>query len=131
MNCETCHEHISELVDNEMIASESARLYRHLSECPSCRSFLRSSLKLKEVIHSISVNETISQGYKEKTGWFQRNIRLPLPAAAVCVLLLIGGIIGTSLNFMHGDDPVVTDKQEIIYISDYPEIEIYLLTDME
>jgi len=130
MNCETYQEYISELVDNELNEKGNANVFRHLSECPTCRLFFHSCLKLKETVGTMSSDSLPVPG-QEKTGWFQRNLRIPLPAAAVFVVLFITGLFGTSLHFFQKDDPVRTGEQQIIYISEYPEIEIQLMTEWE
>ncbi len=130
MHCETYQKYISELVDNELNDKGNASVFRHLGECPTCRLFFHSCLKLKETVGSMSYDSLPGPG-QEKTGWLQRNLRIPLPAAAVFVVLFITGLFGTSLHFFQKDDPVRTGEQQIIYISEYPEIEIQLMTEWE
>lgn len=129
MNCEIYQEHISELIDNELSDDHDTNMYRHLAECPACRSFLQSALQLKEAVHTIPLSEPETKREEGRTRWIRKHVRIPLPAAALYVLLLLGGIVGTSFNFMHDAAPAVTDRQHIIYISEYPEIEIQLMTD--
>ena len=129
MNCEEYQKHISELIDNELREDCDAGVYRHLAECSTCRSFHYSALRLKEAVHTMLLTETESKLEEGETHWIRKYVRIPLPVAALYVLLLFGGIVGTAFNFMHDVAPIVTDRQHIIYISDYPEIKIELMTD--
>ncbi len=131
MLCEEIQERISELMDAELDDKESIPVYRHLSECQTCRSFFTSFQKMREAVQSIAYEDTHADDYGTKNEWWRNYIRVPLPAAAVFIMLFITGIIGTSMHLFQSDDPYVSGEHRIIYISEYPEIEIHLLTDRE
>lgn len=129
MNCDKYRERISELIDVETHREEETEIYRHLAECSSCRHFFRSCLQMKEAVQSIPYYESPVEHTGNKTGMMKTFIRVPLPAAAVFVVLFIAGLIGTSYHFIHEDGPAAPEQHQVIYISDYPDIEIQLMID--
>ncbi len=131
MICEEMQERISELMDAELDDNESIPVHRHLSECQTCRSFFTSCQKMREAVQSIPYEDKRADYYETKKEWWRNYVRVPLPAAAVFILLFITGLIGTSMYLLQSDDPYVSGEHRIIYISEYPEIEIHLLTDRE
>ncbi len=130
MKCETCQKNISELIDNELSDNDGANIYGHLSECGTCRVFFRSCLKIKDSIQTMSY-DSLHESAQEQAGWLKRYLRVPLPAAAVFIVLMIAGLFGTSLNFFQDRESVDVGHQQIIYISEHPEIEVRFLTNDE
>ena len=130
MNCESCQKHISELIDNELSTNDSVKVFAHLSECQTCRLFFRSCMRMKESVQALSI-DSLHEPEQEQTSWFRRYLRVPLPAAAVFILLLIAGLFGTSLNFLQDHDMTDVEQHQIIYISEHPEIEVRFMTDSD
>jgi len=130
MNCETYQKHISQLIDNELSDNDGVNVYDHLSECETCRVFFRSCLKIKDSIQTMS-HDGLHESAHEQASWLKRYLRVPLPAAAVFIVVMIAGMFGTSLNFFQDREPVDVEHQQIIYISEHPEIEVRFLTNDE
>ncbi len=51
MTCDEYQEQVSQYIDGELGDKESGPLFKHLSTCGECRSFLRSTLELRSKIH--------------------------------------------------------------------------------
>lgn len=131
MDCEQYQQQISELIDIQLSENESSKVYRHLSTCSGCRSFFRSCIRVKETVPSILYDDTVSENRKYKTSWIYRYVRIPLPAAAVFIVLFFAGLIGTSLHFFQENEAAITERYQIIYISEFPEIEVRLMSGRE
>jgi predicted anti-sigma-YlaC factor YlaD len=131
MYCEQYQERISELLDTELTPEGEAEVYGHLAGCSLCRDFFRSCLYMKEAVQSIPYYDVLKDRSEQKTERIKSFIRVPLPAAAIFLILLITGLIGTSLHFFRSGETAVTEPQRIIYIYEHPEIEVRLMTDME
>jgi len=76
-------------------------------------------------------HDGLHESAHEQASWFKRYLRVPLPAAAVFIVVMITGLFGTSLNFFQDREPVDVEHRQIIYISEHPEIEVRLLTNDE
>ncbi|RPH38091.1 zf-HC2 domain-containing protein, partial [bacterium] len=50
MNCDDFQEDASRFMDRMLDASGQVGLFAHLSSCSDCRSFLASSVRVREVI---------------------------------------------------------------------------------
>jgi anti-sigma factor RsiW len=118
MNCERYQEDASQFMDGLLEASEQARLFAHLSSCSDCRSFLASSVRVREVIGKdpatlpAGVDELFFEqlssrpavhaaGHRRQQAFWRREVLLSYPLAAAALLLVVLASVLFSLLFMR------------------------------
>jgi len=89
MTCDEYQEQVSQYIDGELNDKNSGGLFKHLSVCGECRSFLRSTLELRSKIHDEMLME--KEGYaRERPSAFTTAFALPLVALLVAFFLFLG-----------------------------------------
>ena len=89
MTCEEYQEQVSQYIDGELDDKESGALFKHLSTCGECRSFLRSALELRSKIHDEMLMEAENQRHAQP-GRITTAFTLPLVALLVAFFLFLG-----------------------------------------
>jgi hypothetical protein len=117
MNCDLFQENASRFMDGLLDASDQAALFAHLSTCPDCRSFLSSSVRVREVVRkdAIALPPGIDEAFFEQllsrhaTGadsrrrpetFWRRDVLLSVPLAAAALLLVVLASVLFSLLFL-------------------------------
>ena len=89
MTCDEYQEQVSQYIDGELGDKDSGILFKHLSSCAECRSFLRSTLELRSKIH----DEMLMEGKATQIGpptSFATAFALPFVALLVTFFLFLG-----------------------------------------
>jgi|WetSurMetagenome_2_1015567.scaffolds.fasta_scaffold189458_2 anti-sigma factor RsiW len=107
MNCEWYEEQISALIDHEVDDAQSAEIFSHLGTCPSCRSFLASTQRLRTILanHADTVPATLDARIRSisrmkvfggvasilhrRMAWWKHQVAIPAPAFALLLLMLL------------------------------------------
>ena len=133
MTCETYEEQISALIDHELKDGEAGRLFAHLSACPRCRHSLQSVLDLRsdfaEQTPPMAPKE-LDERILKRTRLAHRTskdrrampfrlltgrISMPVPVAAVLMIILIAGSVALSS---------VWSKTQTVYVTTLPAVEV-------
>ena len=88
MTCDEYQEQVSQYIDGELGDRDSGILFKHLSSCAECRSFLRSTLELRSKIHDEMLMERELQAQATQPSSFTTSFTLPLVALLVAFCLL-------------------------------------------
>lgn len=142
MTCEGYQERVSQLVDNELGERESPALLAHLSTCKECRRFLHSTLRLRSglledaplLAPSRLDQRVLSTAASEKRytpdrpaariiSW-RRRVSLPLPAAALVMVLLVALMAATSSLWYPTLYPHSKATDRTIYVTTFPAVEV-------
>jgi hypothetical protein len=116
MTCDEYQEQVSQYIDGELDDKESGALFKHLSTCGECRSFLRSTLELRSKIHDEMLMEREGKRVGMKRGRFFDGKSLR-PAVVISFLIMIiaaTAFITTSLK----------TRTEVIYVTSLPTVEV-------
>jgi hypothetical protein len=118
MNCEDYKLLINSFIDESLNTGEQVKLFRHLSECDECRSFLDSMVKFRsmarsenlipppelddeiftEIAHRKMVyNKSVNKIRKSFWDW-NFTLRAPIAAAIVILLIICGVLILNNMN---------------------------------
>jgi len=100
MTCDEYQEQVSQYIDGELDDKDSGTLFRHLSTCGECRSFLRSTLELRSKIHDEMLMEAESQLHGQPSR-LTTAFTLPFVALLVALFLFLG-IAQFSSNAQYG-----------------------------
>lgn len=96
---------VSELVDEELSSEETERITQHLEFCSACRDAHQSFLRSREQIRSYESvpDERVQERAlaaiinRRGTSLWRGSMLVPLPAAAVFVIVMIGLIVWSVL----------------------------------
>ena len=153
MTCDDFQESASEFTDGRLDASGQARLFAHLSTCTDCRSFLASSVRVREVISKdpTTLPAGIDEEFFEQLSgqqtrraatlnlpppFWRREVVLSFPLAIAAALLVILTSVLISLQFTRtgAGSPVlqtildrtqaVPGKQTIVVVYQLPEEQV-------
>jgi anti-sigma factor RsiW len=133
MTCEMYEEQISAMIDHELKDEETGMLFAHLSTCRQCRHSLQSVLDLrsdlgeqdppmapKELDERILKQTRLAhRASKDPRAtpfriWTGR-ISMPVPVAAVIMIILIAGSVALSS---------VWSKTQTVYVTTLPAVEV-------
>jgi anti-sigma factor RsiW len=126
MNCQSCSEALTALLDDELAADEQKTVLSHLSECPDCKQefeSLRWAFSLTEQAHSIRFEPSLwsrveSELTTEKTGFgsFFETLFLPRwrPIAAAAGVILIALVIFVSFPSTEVDPSLEREFTQFI-----------------
>ena len=89
MTYDEYQEQVSQYIDGELSDGESERLFKHLSGCAECRSFLRSTLELRSKIHDEMLME-VEITSRAMPSRFTSAFTLPLVALLTAFFLFLG-----------------------------------------
>jgi len=89
MTCDEYQEQVSQYIDGELGDEDSGILFKHLSLCAECRSFLRSTLELRSKIHDEMLMEAQNQ-LQAQPSRLTTAFTLPLAALLAAVFLFLG-----------------------------------------
>ncbi len=156
MNCDDFQEHASRFIDGMLNASDQAALFEHLSDCSGCRSFLSSSVRVREVIEHDHVDVPTELDEKiferlsgrpnlfpaaqdRKRSLWRREVVLSFPLAAAALLLVIlasvlislvsvrtGSAGINGLETVLGKKPVA-GRQTVVVVYQLPEEQVVSL----
>jgi hypothetical protein len=118
MNCEEYKILVNSFVDESLETDEQVKLFKHLSECNECRSFLDSMVKFRnyarsenlvpppelddEIFSEISHRKLVynKSAKKERKSFWDWNftIRAPLAAAIIILLIICGVLLINNMN---------------------------------
>jgi len=118
MNCDEFQENASRFMDGKLEAGDQARLFAHLSSCTDCRSFLASSVRVREVIRKdpatlpAGIDEELFErlsghhvlravGQNRPQPFWRREVMLSFPLAAAALLLVVLASMLFSILFMR------------------------------
>ena len=142
MTCEGYQEQVSQLVDNELGERESPALLAHLSTCKECRGFLNSALRLRSGLQEDAPlmapnrldQKVLGTVPSERRGdpdrrpvrsfAARRKISLPLPVAALVMVLLMALIAATSSLWYPAIHPEAEARAQTVYVTTYPTVEV-------
>ena len=88
MTFDEYQEQVSQYIDGELNDGDSGTLFKHLSTCGECRSFLRSTLELRSKIHDEMLMEQEMQMQTVQTKGLSFSFLLPLAALVLSLLLV-------------------------------------------
>ena len=86
MSCEF-EEEVSAWFDGELPEFEAARVRAHVAECRSCTDLLADFESVRESVRAL---RDLPAGDAPRPPLWQRQIRVPLPLAAVLAIVLFG-----------------------------------------
>jgi anti-sigma factor RsiW len=142
MTCEGYQEKVSQLVDNELGERESPALLAHLSTCTECRAFLNSALRLRAGLQEDApllapsrldqkVLGTVPSGRRSapdrramRSFVGRRKIAVPLPVAALVIVLLVALMAATSPLWYPTMYPGTEAHAQTVYVTTYPTVEV-------
>lgn len=118
MNCDDFQENASRFMDGVLDASGQARLFAHLSTCSDCRSFLQSSVRVREAIGKdpttlpAGIDEVFFEQLSSRhvlrempqhrpPSLWRREVRFPFAIAAAAVLVVAMASVLLSLLFLR------------------------------
>jgi len=110
MTCDEYQEQASQYIDGELPDSDSEELFRHLSVCAECRTFLRDSLELRSKIQDEVLLKARAPASQPPS--LASAVVLPLVTLVGTIALFLG------ISFMT---PMV-DSQQSSLIRNQPEI---------
>jgi len=127
MTCDEYQEQVSQYIDGELNDKDSGILFKHLSMCGECRSFLRSTLELRSVIHNemLMEQEVAKTNNKNRLGFRSAPLRTfrisKMLAGAALVFVILATIVVTrsitTSNLAEGNE-------RVIYITSLPTVEV-------
>ena len=122
MTCDDYQLKISMLLDGEIAASDSGKIFSHMGNCTDCRLFWHNTLVLHgqlETIRSHAAQRTttpwIPKRMSTHSAWWNRPILLRAYAVSLILCVLI------SLSFLAGRSRVFSTP-ETIYITKLPAV---------
>lgn len=151
MNCDQYQESANLFLDGELDVQSEVELFRHISHCEECRSFVDVMSRISSVKDAEKIQFPPALDDKLFTrlagsrrgrparssfiGMFRREIAISLPlAAALVVILLFGGMLfGLLLRGVppYGENPVISARQPqagqpatVILFYELPPIEV-------
>ncbi len=156
MNCDDFQEDASQFMDGMLDASGQARLFTHLSSCAECRSFLASSVRVREVIskdpstlpagideeffEQLSSHQVLqSESHQGPQSFWRREVLLSYPLAAAALLLVALASVLVSLLFLKsstgstafetvlGKGQPAAGRQTVIVVYQLPEEQVVRL----
>ncbi|MBM4160654.1 MAG: hypothetical protein FJ217_06105 [Ignavibacteria bacterium] len=140
MACENYQEQVSRLIDNELGEHESPTLFGHLGTCAECRRFLHAMLKLRSglqgqspILAPADLDEKVLGAAPTRRRFapdrsavrsflWKRRISLPVPVAAVVVVLLMLCSILISSSWLGGAGP--DSESQTVYVTVLPAVEV-------
>jgi len=142
MTCEGYQEQVSQLVDNELGEREPPALFAHLSTCDECRRFLHTTLRLRAGLQedapvlassrldqkvmgiAPSAKRYVADRSAARSFVGRRRISLPLPAAALVMVLLVALMAATSSLWYPTLHPHAVARAQTVYVTTYPTVEV-------
>jgi predicted anti-sigma-YlaC factor YlaD len=147
MTCEGYQEQVSQFIDNELEERDAPALFSHLSTCEECRGFLRTTMRLRAGLQEqapllapnhldekvmgarpaskrFAPDRVAIPGVTPTIVW-KRRISLPVPVAAVVIVLLMLGSIALSSLWFRGSEPGY--QTQTIYVTTLPAVEVQAL----
>lgn len=74
MNCRECLELMSEYLDGEMGADETAHFQKHFGDCPSCAQFFQSFKSSVDLVKYLEVNRCPDEVMKRLDTFIQARV---------------------------------------------------------
>ncbi len=142
MNCEQQQELISQFIDQELNPKDDGKLFLHLSTCHECRSFFRSTLKVRESLRADieqaspksldSLIQTSSGKIDSRATsrlsrylWIhQRSITMSVRKAVAVLALAICGSVLLSLFVFKQNAFFPERKTPTEYVISLPQVEV-------
>jgi len=142
MTCEEHQEQISELIDNELEEQQSPALFSHLSTCEECRRFLHTTLRFRAGLQEealplaptrldqkvLGTTPAVKRYVLDRTArrsiLWKRRVSLPLPAAALIMVLLMVIVAATSPLWYPRLHPQAQTQAQTVYVTTFPAVEV-------
>jgi anti-sigma factor RsiW len=136
MTCTETQEGLSAFIDGDSSPEKCGPLFAHIAECKECRTFLQSSVIVRGMIARIpdpavpprldarvlAIGLPTGTVARRLAGLWQQRLRVPLPAVAATIALVILSAITSAWLWLS---PVQEPRQEVVYIFGMPQIEVY------
>lgn len=97
MTCADAQPLISRLMDGELPDADSAAVFSHLSGCPSCRQFMRDSIRIQAAVRQLADRPVadpperhVLNVSQQRPAWVSY-----MAVAAAAVVFMIIGALGT------------------------------------
>lgn len=128
MDCKHHQQDISQMIDNELDDITFVGLLSHMSDCPECREFYRSVVKLRSFLLGSDDFNRLTTGRENKhvgekpTRLFRGTVRLSKVSAFLTLIIAI--TLSTALSYLWLT--ITTDRmeKEVEYILTYPPIQV-------
>jgi hypothetical protein len=126
MNHTHYQELTSQFIDRELGADDERELFAHLGTCDECRRFLKSALVLQADILETKPVQTLSEQPTKAGNTFRIvwSKRVPMSVAAMLAIIALGSTVAFSTLWMRPKEKVVETKQEVVYVSRLPAIQV-------
>jgi predicted anti-sigma-YlaC factor YlaD len=126
MNHTHYQELTSQFIDHELGPEDEKDLFVHLGTCDECRRFLKAALMLQGDILGTKPVHTVSP-HPARTAHVLRAVwskRIPMPVAAMLAVIALASTVAFSTLWMRPKEKVVETKQEVVYVSRLPAIQV-------
>jgi len=155
MTCDDFQEDASQFMDGRLDASGQVRLFAHLSTCSDCRSFLASSVRVREVVSNdpavlpAGIDEELFErlsghpvlraiSHNSLQPFWRRDVLLSFPLAAAALLLIVLASVLFSFLFMKsgaGTSGLETilgkgqanGRQTVVVVYQLPEEQVFTM----
>ena len=142
MTCETYQEMISEFVDGELRAVETAGLFNHLAVCEQCRTFLSMMVRVRHSVATMpqpSVRPELDArvlqiprrspqgraGKRVSLEWlWQNRVRLPFPALATLVFVALFSSAVLLFLWLRPKEPAEQTSPRVVYLIGLEPVEV-------
>ena len=132
MKHEQFQELVSLFIDRELDAGREQELFRHLSGCEDCRTFLKASIRLQSDIldtkpsgapsvATIQALESLPKGRMLHGIWRKR---VPFPIAATFAVLALASSVALTSFWMRPKEKPSEMTQEVVYVQRFPAIQV-------
>jgi predicted anti-sigma-YlaC factor YlaD len=132
MTCDEYQEQVSQYIDGELKDKDSGTLFKHLSTCGECRSFLRSTLEMRSKIHDemLMEHEGATNRKKNRLVVIQNKtmkISRVLAGATLAVIILVTAFVTRTIS----TGTAIEQNREIIYVTSLPTVEVQGFSTIE
>ncbi len=153
MTCDDFQENASRFMDRRLDASGQSRLFEHLSTCSECRSFLESSVRVREAVskdpttlptgideeffEQLSSRHVVREMTQHRPqSFWHRELRFSFPLAAAAVLVVALASVLFSVLFLRssanepalesvlGRSAGINGRQAVVVIYQLPEEQV-------
>lgn len=142
MNCHSCTEALSALIDRELPEERQTDVFVHLADCPSCRHFFTSLMELRADLSAAPppriprtldarVERAAAARFAPRTSmwehlrsfWMQRLV-VPAPAFAAALAVVLLSLILTYATLRQTPPATPAHQAQVTYIMSLPPVEV-------
>ena len=143
MKCDDFQPWISIYVDEALSDMQTVELFSHLSGCPECRGFMRSTLDIRNVIAAAPKprapfpdsgfafasadlrNRGLRATSRLRRSLWSRNVSLPISAAATAAIVLLASLVGLASLWIQTGNRDQSQREQALYMARMPVVEVY------